>query len=418
VSDDVSVARPARVVVQGTAERPGLAPVPHSLQSDDTWTVSALPLWEIYFAVAFGGVVVHSLVANGRGSVAEQVVVGSLLLAMFVWYVGVGRRIVKAPNADWRGYLFTMVLLVLFVSATALQGSISFLLFALNPLAYMVLPLRAAHVAVVVFSLTPSAVFLASTGDLGATVTILLPISLVAITVSVIMAITTSRTERLSSERAALIDELASSRAEVTRLSREAGIAEERQRLAGEIHDTVAQGLSSVVMLIEAALAAEPEAARRHLHLAARTARDNLDEARAIVGALTPALDGTSLEDALRRVVDRFTVETGVPARFTVVGSTRALPTAVEVVALRGAQEALTNIRKHSGANSARVSLTLEPSNVAVEVTDDGCGFDPEALHGGYGQDAMRHRVEQVGGRLSVHSVLGKGTTVRTEVDA
>ncbi len=85
---------------------------------------------------------------------------------------------------------------------------------------------------------------------------------------------------------------------------------------------------------------------------------------------------------------------------------------------LRVVQEALTNIRKHAGANSARVSLTLEPSNVAVEVTDDGCGFDPEALHGGYGQGAMRHRVEQVGGRLSVHSVLGKGTTVRTEVDA
>jgi signal transduction histidine kinase len=415
VSDDVSVARPARVVVQSEDEALRL---PLQTHSDGTWTVAVLPLWEIYFAVALGGVLVHSLVAGSQGPVAEQIVVYSLLLAMIVWYVTVGRRVVKADNAVRRGYLFAAGLLVLFVAGTVLRGSMSFLLFALCPLAYMVLPLRAAHAAVIAFSLTPSVVFLAKTGDPRETITTLLPISLVAITISVTMAITISRTEQLSSERAALIDELASSRAEVARLSREAGVAEERQRLAGEIHDTVAQGLSSVVMLIEAALSAEPRTARQHLDLAVRTARDNLDEARAIVGALTPALDGASLEDALRRAVDRFTVETGIPAAFTVGGLARALPTAVEVVVLRVVQEALTNIRKHAGAGSARVSLTLEPSGVAVEVTDDGCGFDPAALHAGYGQGAMRHRVEQVAGRLYVHSALGQGTTVRTEVDA
>ncbi len=394
---------------------PGLA---SATQHHGTWTVAVLPLWELYFAVAFGGVVVHSLVASRQDSVALRVAAAGLLLAMALWYVVFGRTIVKAEDTDWHGFLFAAVLLTLFIAGTALQGSMSFLLFALCPLAYMVLPLRAAHVAIVAFSLTPSAVFLARTGDLRATVTVLLPISLVAIASSVAMAITISRTERLSSERAALIDELASTRAEVARLSHEAGVAEERQRLAGEIHDTVAQGLSSVVMLIEAALVAEPQAARRHLDLAARTARDNLDEARAIVGALTPALEGASLEDALRRAVDRFTVETAVPAMFTTSGAARALPTAVEVVLLRVVQEALTNVRKHSGAGSARVSLALEPSTVSVEVTDDGCGFDPETLHAGYGQGAMRGRVEQVGGRLNVHSVLGKGTTVRTEVDA
>jgi len=380
--------------------------------------VAALPLWELYFAVAFGGVLVHGLIASRQDSVALRVAVAGILLAMALWYVVFGRTIVKAEDTDWHGFLFAAVLLTLFVVGTALQGTVSFLLFALCPLAYMVLPLRAAHIAVVAFSLTPSAVYFARTGDLTGTVTTLLPISLVAITISVTMAITISRTERLSSERAALIDELAFSRAEVARLSHEAGVAEERQRLAGEIHDTVAQGLSSVVMLIEAALAAEPRTARQHLDLAVRTARDNLDEARAIVGALTPALDGASLEDALRRAVDRFTVETGVPATFTAAGPARALPTAVEVVLLRVVQEALTNIRKHAGAGSARVSLALEPSGVAVEVTDDGCGFDAQTLHAGYGQGAMRNRVEQVGGRLYVHSAPRQGTTVRTEVDA
>jgi signal transduction histidine kinase len=380
--------------------------------------VAALPLWELFFAVAFGGVLVHSLVASRQDSVALRVAVAGLLLAMALWYVLFGRALVKAEGTDWHGFLFAAVLLTLFIAGTALQGSMSFLLFALCPLAYMVLPLGAAHAAVVAFSLTPSVVFLAKTGDPQGTMTTLLPISLVAIAISVTMAVTISRTERLSSERAALIDELASSRAEVARLSREAGVAEERQRLAGEIHDTVAQGLSSVVMLIEAALVAEPRAARQHLDLAIRTARDNLDEARAIVGALTPALDGASLEDALRRAVDRFTDETDIPAMFTTSGTSRALPTAVEVVLLRVVQEAMTNVRKHSGAGCARVSLTLEPSTVAVEVTDDGSGFDPEALHAGYGQGAMRNRVEQLGGRLYVHSAPGQGTTVRTEVDA
>jgi signal transduction histidine kinase len=407
VSGDISVARPAR----------GVTP-PVSPHTRETWTVEARALWELYFAVAFGGVLVHNLVMDRRESVADRTAVTVLLLVIAAWYVGFGRRIVKARYADWRGYVFEAGLLALFIAATALSGSTSFLLFALCPLAYMVLPLRAAHAAVVAFSLTPAVVFVATTGELGDGITLLLPIGLVAITISVIMALTISRMERLSEERAELIEELASSRAEVARLSREAGVADERQRLAGEIHDTVAQGLSSVVMLIEAALVAEPETARGHLDLAARTARENLEEARAIVGALTPTqLTGASLEDALRRVTDRFSAETGISSAFTVSGA-RPLPTGVEVVLLRVAQEALTNVRKHSGAGRVNVGLLLEPSRVAVEIMDDGSGFDVAALHSGYGLGAMRNRVEQVGGRLYVHSAPGKGTTVRTEVDA
>jgi len=230
------------------------------------------------------------------------------------------------------------------------------------------------------------------------------------------------RTERRSAERAALIEELASTRAEVARLSWEAGIAEERQRLAGEIHDTVAQGLSSVVMLVQAADAAlttDPEAARGHLTLAARTARENLDEARALVGALTPAsLADASLVDALRRLTDRFSTDAGIQAVCTVEGEVRALPTSVEVVLLRVAQEALTNVRKHSGAREVSLRLVFTAGTAVLDVRDDGCGFDVAALPTGYGLDAMRNRVEQVGGRLTVHSAPRAGTTLRTEIDA
>jgi signal transduction histidine kinase len=237
-----------------------------------------------------------------------------------------------------------------------------------------------------------------------------------------VIAVTTERSERISDERAALIRELNSTRAEVARLSREAGIAEERQRLAGDIHDTVAQGLSSVVMLVEAAdvvLTRDPAAARAHLTLAARTARENLDETRAIVAALTPSpLTDASLADALGRLVERFRQDVGAATSMDIAGDARPVPTGTEVVLLRVAQEALNNVRKHAGASTVSLTLAYGAQTVSVQVRDDGCGFDVAALAPGYGLGGMQTRVEQVGGRLSIASTPGAGTTVRTEVTA
>jgi signal transduction histidine kinase len=292
----------------------------------------------------------------------------------------------------------------------------------LVPLVYATIGLRRGHRAAAFANLIPTAVFIVQSGDVRTGLTVVLPIGLLATASSIFMASTIGRAERLSAERAALIDDLTSARAEVARLSREAGVGEERQRLAGEIHDTVAQGLSSVVMLVEAAGAAlisDPEAARRHLELAARTARENLAEARAIVAALTPGqLTEASLADALRRLAERFEAETGTPVEHTRVGESRPLATSVEVVLLRVAQESLSNIRKHAGASMVTLRLLLTPDTVTLEVHDDGCGFDPSSMSSGYGLDAMRGRVEQVGGRLAVLSTPDRGTTIRTELDA
>ena len=199
-------------------------------------------------------------------------------------------------------------LFALFVPAVAIVGTTSFILFALCPLTYMTMRMAHAHLAVVAFALTPAAIFLVRTGDLRMASTMVLPDQPAHHRVLVHHLGDDRTPERLSAQRGELIEELASTRAEVARLSREAGVAEERQRLAGDIHDTVAQGLSSVVMLVEAAdaaLSTDLPAARRHLALAARTARENLAETRAIVGALTPApLADASLADALRRLGD------------------------------------------------------------------------------------------------------------------
>jgi signal transduction histidine kinase len=378
-------------------------------------------LWDLYFAVAFTVVFAFVLLVDQGEPVAERVAVSLLVAGMAAWYIGFGRRLVRCGIEDGRNIVFQAGIVALYLPAIFLIESTSFVLFALCPLAYMSLPMIPASAVVVVTSLALPATVLAKTGDLRATLAVPLPMALVIIAFSTVIAVTISRTERRSAERAVLIEELDSTRAEVARLSREAGVAEERQRLAGEIHDTVAQGLSSVVMLVQAADAAlgtDPEAARAHLALAARTARENLDEARAMVGALTPApLTQASLVDAITRLAERFTGETGIPARVTVDGGARALPTGVEVVLLRVAQEALTNVRKHAGALDVDVRVVFTDGGASVKVRDDGCGFEVDGTSTGYGLEAMRGRVEQVGGRFSIRSSVGQGTAIEAEID-
>jgi signal transduction histidine kinase len=196
----------------------------------------------------------------------------------------------------------------------------------------------------------------------------------------------------------------------------------ERQRLAGEIHDTLAQGFSSILMLIQAAeaqLELSPETARSQLGLAAQTARENLAEARTLVGGLASAqLQAGTLEDALRRITERASAELGLQATFATDGTSRRLSAATEVVLLRTGQEALANVRKHAGAHNVAVQLCYSGDSVRLEVTDDGAGFDPALVNGGYGLRGMRARVDEAGGTFAVRSAPCEGTFVQVEVPA
>ena len=216
-------------------------------------------------------------------------------------------------------------------------------------------------------------------------------------------------------ERGRLIAELESSRAENARLSHEAGVAAERARLAGEIHDTLAQGFTSIITLLQAA---DPALRDERLALAVRTAKENLAEARALVAALSPsALGSGSLPDAVRRQAARLAEESGPPCTFRTTGDERDLPTAVQVVLLRAAQEALTNVRRHADAREAAVLIAYTPTSVRLVVRDDGCGFDP-ASAAGYGLTGMRQRAAQVNGTLTVRGDPSVGTTIELEVPA
>ena len=202
--------------------------------------------------------------------------------------------------------------------------------------------------------------------------------------------------------------------------ARETAVLRERQRLAREIHDTLAQGFTSIVMHLEAAEQAIPEdihTTERHLDQARSTARDSLAQARRVVDDLRPELlESTPFDAAIGRVVQQWEAHSGVEATFKVTGEIRPLHPQVEVTLLRSSQEALANIRKHAQATTACVTLSYLGDTVILDVEDNGLGLTttaPDGLtSGGFGLVAMRERVSQLGGELFIESEPSDGTTL------
>ncbi|MFH8370558.1 sensor histidine kinase [Streptomyces sp. NPDC018031] len=227
---------------------------------------------------------------------------------------------------------------------------------------------------------------------------------------------------RESERRRRLIEELTATRADLARAQHTAGVLAERERLAREIHDTLAQGLSSIQLLLRAAeraLPGRPDVAARHVEAARQAAVDDLAEARRFVAALSPpALEGTTLADALARLCATTGARHPLTARFHLTGEAAPLPTAYEVALLRIAQSALANTVRHARAGTAEVTLSYLGDHIALDVVDDGTGFDPDRLpapdpgSGGFGLAAMRARTHALGGTLTVESAPGHGTAL------
>ncbi|MCT1639149.1 sensor histidine kinase [Dietzia cinnamea] len=222
---------------------------------------------------------------------------------------------------------------------------------------------------------------------------------------------------RESQARRAVIAELMATRSELAAREREVGREAERARLAGEIHDTVAQGLSSIGMLLHAAERSDPShPAVDQIRLAREVAGENLTETRRLIAALRPApLDGVSLAGALRRIAER--VGTENPGLAVSVGGdpTADPPAELSAVLVRVTQEALTNAVKHGSPDQIRITLDHRPTSVQLEVHDDGCGFDTTAPRtaASFGLDGMARRVDDLGGTLELESEVGGGTSVR-----
>jgi signal transduction histidine kinase len=210
--------------------------------------------------------------------------------------------------------------------------------------------------------------------------------------------------------------------------AREAGMLDERQRMAREIHDTLAQGLTGIITQLQAAErhGQSQDERRRHIDLATQLARDSLTEARRSVQAMQPEpLESARLPEALADVASKWTRIHGVPATVTTTGQPRRIRPDAEITLLRAAQEALVNVARHARAGKVGLTLSYMEDQVNLDIRDDGVGFDPQpagatvparAGGSGYGLLAMRQRVEGVAGTLEVESAPGGGTAISASV--
>jgi signal transduction histidine kinase len=223
-------------------------------------------------------------------------------------------------------------------------------------------------------------------------------------------------------ERQALIDELESAQAQVATLSRDVGATGERERLAREIHDTLAQDLTGLVLTAQRGLrelkAGNTAAAEKQLNVLEENARHALTETRALVASgAAVGVDGGGLVIALRRLAERFERETGIAMSVTAPESA-SLDRDSEVVLLRCAQEALANVRKHSTAKATAVALAVRAGTVELSITDDGTGFDPTSSSSGFGLAGLRDRLALVHGTLALTASPGGGTTLIASLPA
>jgi signal transduction histidine kinase len=416
------------------------------------------PAWEAFYALVY--VATAILVESAPRSPASGIAAGLAFAAMIPWYIFLGRPVMRISDptweltaSGWRGPIYLAGIIALFAVADHANPNGWFLAFALSTQCFQVTtPIRRAMAFVIVLNLVGGlTIVLASpTAQNSATAvgTVLFTIAF-----SVVFSRWTMRVIEQSRERAVLIAQLESAQAELATAYHEAGVYAERQRLAAEIHDTLAQGFLSIVTLIQAAQAGRastapsrpapdaPDVLGDYLELTVATARESLAEARTLVAALAPAsLDDVGLAGAVARAAGATGKAAEIEATCATEGTARPLPTATEVVLLRVCQEALTNVRKHAAATRVDIRLRYAASTVELTVADNGRGCaapapaanmtganitadaadaagETRALTG-FGLRGMGERLRQVGGTLTVATAPGAGTTIRAEVPA
>ncbi|WP_265520606.1 sensor histidine kinase [Oerskovia flava] len=404
-----------------TAERP--AAEGSALETiDGTWSRDVV-WWDVafYVIVALSALALFTAGITGTARTVTLLVLGVIMLA----YALVGRR--AARSRDQRLAVTYLVVLVTGTLVIITQAPLNtLLLFVAFTQVWMLSERLVVSVAFcVVLALGTAGALAWDDGIDLERFWLVLPEMGVVLAFALGLGVWVAHALRQSEKHARLVDELHATQSELARSHHSAGVAAERERMAREIHDTLAQGFTSVVMLSQAAVAdldrgASGEA-RARLELVEATARDNLAEARSLVAAFAPVpLQDGSLADALTRLARRFEEETGVRVRLDLdvtPGAGGRLSSAQEVVVLRSAQEALANVRRHAEARSVSLTLDAQGTSVCLAVVDDGRGIAPDSAEG-FGLRGMRERVAASGGDVRVEPVPDGGTAVRVQLPA
>lgn len=335
--------------------------------------------------------------------------------ALFVWYFStlrIGERgWLKRPL--WLVIYFVIGWLIWYVLAN-LNSFFFFLLFVLFPYVFMTGQVPWSIVLMVILNALVLITLNRISSDLAAPWMLIVGLTTAG---AVLLGYFVKDIIHQSEERQRLIAELRAAREHLAQTQHEGGILSERQRLAGELHDTIAQGLIGIVTHLEAAENAASNGTVNlpdHLEQAKTIARSSLQETRRFIWAMRSVVfEDRAFGDGLRHILESWSKSSNLPENLVITGTEYALPPEYEFTILRVIQESLANIARHAGASQATVTLSYTPDAILLDIYDDGCGFDPINTQGrGFGLINMRYRVGQLGGTLTVESESGEGTTI------
>lgn len=414
---------------------PSLSVVPLS-RDDNIWERRYFKAIEIAPYVLLGVSLLLSQLQPSQ-SIEDRLALVGLSAVAAVWVAGM----YTLPPAWWRQN--TGAMLVYFVGLLVIGGvlesrSAFFIAFVITGFlqAFIVLPTVLAFLGVA----ATSCVIYLSPPDSGWRFPEALPLLLFIVGLQTLtvggggymgarITLESDKRKRLVSDLETALEENAGLHVQLLTQAREAGVLDERQRLAREIHDTLAQGLIGIITQLEAAQQAREHAAvwQQHVDQARALARESLAEARRSVQALRPTpLEGSRLADAIGEMATRWSESASVALHIETTGHPRPLLTDLEVTLFRVAQEALTNVAKHARASKAVVTLSYMDDVVLLDVRDDGIGFTPGLITAGnrsntgqgFGLKAMGQRLQRVGGKLEIESAPGAGTAISASVPA
>lgn len=373
----------------------------------------------------------HALMIGLTSFVAIRALMGAwpmpalivVLCAVVLAVYAVGVRFAHRSIPTWAKALWFSVLVAFWLALTLLAPDGAYIVF---PLFFLAIHLFPPHWSVPVVAATLAMSVVALGVHLGFNPgTFIGPI--IGAAAAVVLGLAYRALYEESAERKILIDDLLATREELAVTAREAGTLAERQRLAGEIHDTVAQGLSSIQLLLHAAERnITDETALEHVRQARQTAADGLAETRRFIRELrAPALDEQSLPAALARLAASMSAQSAstrpdspTAISFHLSGAPVELPMVHETTLLRIAQGSLANVLQHSDARHAAVTLSFMDDEVTLDIVDNGRGFEASAARvaedrgESFGLATIRERVERLGGRLSVETAPSSGTAI------
>lgn len=369
--------------------------------------------WDwVWHTTAYGLMTLNLIIASNndlrRGSLHAVIWV---TVALAVWYVS----FMFVPSNFWSrrlypAFLYFILGWAIWMGLIYLHSPSMMLAALFYPQVFMRLPFRWAMFSAIILTLDSFFVGFILDSPPDMLPTLYLAAALLVVTQTILSAFINALITQ-SNQRYQLLEELTQTRADLLKVEREAGILAERQRLAREIHDTLAQDFTSIVMHLTVAQL-NASIAQTHIQQAEQTARDGLEEARRIVWAMRPEqLEHSSLVESIERLAARFSAENSIRVENAITGAPRPLGPEKEAALLRVAQEALNNIKKHARAGQVNITLSYMSDLVALDIFDDGIGLE-EKNQSGFGLKTMRERVEEFDGTLAIESAQGQGTTI------